>query len=596
VSREHCRFVTDGGGGTQVEDLGSQNGTFVNGARIQGPRRLRPGDEIAVGDSLFVFDGDLEVAVARFGEATLVVTPGEVAAIAAPAPAPAAVAAALEAVRGLGRALGGARSSEAASEIVVQAMRDALAAERAFVLLGGHGGAALRPLAGETGTAAVAAVARPVLERAAAQRRAVVLDDAVGDPAVEDGRTRFRQRPRSVVVAPLLVGDQVAGYLYADRAGGGRFGAEHGALLDCFAAAAVLHGLGGALAPASPAAAAAVGGGGVVAASAAMKKVLDTVAAVARVASTVLVTGESGVGKEEVARLIHRSSARAGGPFVAVNCGAIAESLAESELFGHQKGAFTGASATQEGRIEAADQGTLFLDEIGELSPAIQVKLLRVLQERMVARLGSTVARAVDVRVVAATHRDLAADVKAGRFREDLFFRLDVIRVHIPPLRERPEDLAPLASALLARAAARLGRPDPGLDAGAQAALARARWPGNARELGNVLERALVLRAPGERRPLDDDEVVAAMGGIDPGPAPAAAAGEDTTLASKVAALERAEIVEALRRCRGVKARAAALLGVSRPTLDKKIADLDIDLWRAPGEAGAATALGRKSR
>ena len=216
---------------------------------------------------------------------------------------------------------------------------------------------------------------------------------------------------------------------------------------------------------------------------------------------------------------------------------------------------------------------------MGELPAAIQVKLLRVVQERVFCRVGSTVPRRVDVRFVAATHRELEADVRAGRFREDLFYRLAVIRIRIPPLRERPEDIAPLARALLARTAAALGRRDVGIADDALEALRGCRWPGNVRELGNVLERALVLRAPGATGPLTADEVAASL---DEAPRERPLAG-GTTLASKVDALERAEIEAALRRARGVKARAAQALGLSRPTLDKKLADLDIDVWRGRG-------------
>jgi two-component system NtrC family response regulator/two-component system response regulator AtoC len=259
---------------------------------------------------------------------------------------------------------------------------------------------------------------------------------------------------------------------------------------------------------------------------------------------------------------------------VAVNCGAIAESLADSELFGHQRGAFTGAVTARDGHVEAADGGTLFLDEVGELPPALQVKLLRVLQERVFFRVGSTVPRSVDLRVIAATHKPLEEEVRAGRFREDLFFRLNVLRIAIPPLRERREDVGPLAAALLARIARGLGRPDPGLQPRALAALERAPWRGNARELANTLERALVLRG-GRRDPLSAEEVTLAPGEIGD-----AAPAVGDALADKVAALERSEIVAALRAARGVKAQAARRLGISRPTLDKKMQDLDIDLWR----------------
>jgi DNA-binding NtrC family response regulator len=225
----------------------------------------------------------------------------------------------------------------------------------------------------------------------------------------------------------------------------------------------------------------------------------------------------------------------------------------------------------------------LFLDELGELPAAQQVKLLRVLQERVLSRVGSTIPLRVNLRVVAATHRDLDADVRAGRFREDLFYRVAVIRVQLPALKDRPQDIAPLARALLARVATDLGRRDPGLDASAEKALAGGRWPGNARQLSNALERALVLRPSEDLQPLSADDLRGATAESDPlggdrlDERPTAAAG---ALGEKVAALERAEIEAALRRSRGVKSRAATALGLSRPTLDKKLAELGINLWK----------------
>jgi two-component system response regulator HydG len=210
----------------------------------------------------------------------------------------------------------------------------------------------------------------------------------------------------------------------------------------------------------------------------------------------------------------------------------------------------------------------------------VQAKLLRVLQERLFFRLGSTSARRADVRVVAATHRDLEQEVAAGRFREDLFFRLNVLRIPLPPLRERPEDLPALARALLERTADRLGRRCPVLDATAERALGRWRWPGNARELSNVLERLLVMREPDDQSAIDVAEVNAALG-RDPAASAAGAGGaaDEAPLAEKIAHLERQEIEAALRRARGVKSHAARALGLSRPTLDKKIAELGIDIW-----------------
>jgi transcriptional regulator with PAS, ATPase and Fis domain len=301
--------------------------------------------------------------------------------------------------------------------------------------------------------------------------------------------------------------------------------------------------------------------------------------AAARVDSTVLLLGETGTGKEEIARLIHARGRRSHGPFLAVNCGAIAEGLAESELFGHERGAFTGATTTRLGAFESADGGTLFLDEIGDLPPALQATLLRVLQELAVVRVGASLPRQVDVRVIAATHRDLTERVRAGLFREDLFFRLNVLPITLPALRERLDDIPLLARVLLERIARRLGLRDPQLSPAAEIALAEWDYPGNVRELGNILERILVMRDPHDPGPVDRDDVRAALGhGLRPD-ASRDAGKADENLADAVARTEKTNIEAALRRARGVKSHAARLLGISRPTLDKKIADLSIDIW-----------------
>jgi DNA-binding NtrC family response regulator len=596
VSREHCRFQVRSGA-LELEDLGSHNGTFVNGERLTGARRLAPGDEIAVGDSLFVVDGDghADAAAARFGDATLIVTPGDEAP-AAIEPAAGAESAspspgALAAVTALAAELGACPDLETSSRAVLGAIERALGPKRGFVLLWDGARGLVRPLVGQSDDATVS-ISRTVLELAARRRRGIALEDAVADRALRGARSVVRHRLRAVAVAPVIVGGEVVGFLHADREGPG-YTAADAALLECLAGLFALAGhlpapaAKGKAAP-EPAADAPIG------ASPAWAAAVRAAEASAPTSSTVLITGESGTGKEELAKYVHRRSRRAAGPFVAVNCGAIPEALAESELFGHEKGAFTGAGAARIGSIEAADGGTLFLDEVGELPAPLQVKLLRVLQERLYCRVGSAVPRRVDLRVVAATHRDLDADARAGRFRQDLFYRIAVIRIHAPPLRERPEDVPPLARALLGRLAAALGRRDPGFRDEAVAALQRWAWPGNVRELGNVLERALVLRPADATGPLAGGEIATALGEAPPSADDPAGASEDAPLADKVAALERAEIEAALRRARGVKSRAAEALGLSRPTLDKKIADLGIDLWRGPEAAPAAERRGRR--
>jgi two-component system response regulator HydG len=299
--------------------------------------------------------------------------------------------------------------------------------------------------------------------------------------------------------------------------------------------------------------------------------------------STVLLTGETGTGKELVAGLIHARSARAGRPFVKVNCAALPETLLESELFGHERGAFTGADRARVGRFEQADGGTLFLDEVGDTSPATQAKLLRVLQEREFHRLGGTRVLRSDVRIVAATNQELAAAVAAGRFREDLYFRLNVIQIHLPPLRERGADVARLAQHLLAESARELGRPGLALRPTAIDKLLAHPWPGNVRELRNAIERAALLAEGGWIGPDD----LALGGGAEEEAAPAL---RDAPLAE----LERAAVLAALRRSGFVQKDAAARLGVTRRKLNYMIRKMGIThaSWRrnrapdADGEAG----------
>ena len=296
----------------------------------------------------------------------------------------------------------------------------------------------------------------------------------------------------------------------------------------------------------------------------AMTPVIDSLRKVAATRATVLLLGESGTGKEVAARAIHAWSDRREGPFVAVNCAALAESLLESELFGHEKGAFTGAVARRRGRIELADGGTFLLDEVGELAPALQAKLLRVLEERGFERVGGSQTVRVDVRWIAATNRDLQTMAMTGAFREDLYHRLAVFPVRMPPLRERAEDIVPLAEVLLARIATAMGRPSLRLTPVAAAALARAQFRGNVRELANVLERAAILA--------DDDAIGTELLAISPTPAPAAPAGTKS-----LADLERDAIKDALRRHGGNRKHIAQELGISVRTLYDKIRRYDLE-------------------
>ncbi|MCP3101161.1 sigma-54-dependent Fis family transcriptional regulator [Myxococcus sp. K15C18031901] len=300
---------------------------------------------------------------------------------------------------------------------------------------------------------------------------------------------------------------------------------------------------------------------GMVARSESMQKVINLARRAAKVDSTVLVTGESGVGKERIARLIHDESSRAHKAFIAVNCAAVTESLLESELFGHVRGAFTGATHDRPGLFEAAHGGTLFLDEVGEVPPSMQAKLLRALQEKEVRRVGENITRKVDVRVVAATNRELGEEVRLGRFRQDLFYRLRVIELRIPPLRERRDDILPLARLLLAEASERLGRKVTGLSPDAADQLLRYGWPGNVRELGNALERAVAL-CEGSRVEREDlpEEVRAAPPSLVP-----------TGNPRRLEDMEKEYILAVLAQNAGNRARTAEQLDIGVATLYRKL-------------------------
>ncbi|MDQ7008130.1 MAG: sigma-54 dependent transcriptional regulator [Acidobacteriota bacterium] len=287
----------------------------------------------------------------------------------------------------------------------------------------------------------------------------------------------------------------------------------------------------------------------------------DVVGRIAATESTVLITGESGSGKEVVARAIHQASPRREHPFIGINCGAIPASLLESELFGHVKGAFTGADRARRGLVEAAEGGTLFLDEIGDMPAQMQVKLLRVLQDRRIRRVGGSEEIPIDVRILAATHRDLDTLVREGRFREDLYYRINVIRVEVPPLRERAEDIPELVAAFLLRQGERLGRRDLAVEPAVIAAFSRYSWPGNVRELENVLERMVALSSGGELR--EDLLPVEIRGGSGLPVAGAGTMPEDFDLESYLDEQRRVFMQQALEQAGGVQTKAARRLGMT---------------------------------
>jgi transcriptional regulator with PAS, ATPase and Fis domain/pSer/pThr/pTyr-binding forkhead associated (FHA) protein len=562
VSREHCVFerVADG---LQVRDLGSRNGTWVNGARLDGARLLQADDSVGIGETLVVVSAEGEALRTREGEATLVLSR---------APLGLTTSASTPTEDVLSRAgrllLEAALSTDSADAArrLARALAAGLGCDE-VVLCRRTPEGALRPFAASP-TGASVSLNRALAEVALLQQRTVSVEETQLRARHDEQTTTVLRQRAFVFCAPLPGRDGPVGVACGVRSMA--FDSEALALAQVLARA-------GAPALALEGRDVAVPVVDLVAQSGAMRQVVEQARRVAPSTSTVLLTGPSGSGKEALARLIHGSSRRAKSAFVAINCGAIPRELAESELFGHEKGAFTGAQAGHAGVFERADGGTLFLDEVGELPPALQVKLLRVLEEKLVTRLGGSTPVSVDVRLLAATNRALEAAVEQGTFREDLFYRLNVVRLSLAPLHERPEDVMPLAQRFLARHATALGRLPPDISEAAERALCAYPWPGNARQLGNALERALVLKA--DDGPIDvgdlPPEVV-----VSRQTAPRAGA----TLGELVAALEREHIVKAMKRFRGVKVQAAEALGISRPTLDRKLAEYAIDWVTEPPE------------
>ena len=322
----------------------------------------------------------------------------------------------------------------------------------------------------------------------------------------------------------------------------------------------------------------------IVGSSPALQRVLDIVKKVAKSNTTVLIRGETGTGKELIAGSIHHNSLRAARNFVKVNCAALQENLLESELFGHEKGAFTGADKQRIGRFEQADGGTLFLDEIGDMSPSTQAKILRVLQEHEFERLGGTRTLRVDVRLIAATNRDLPAMVQTGHFREDLYYRLNVVSIEMPPLRERKDDIVPLANTFIRKFAGELKKKIEGLESDAQKLLMRYNWPGNIRELENTIERAILLA---EGRSI-------ASGDLRLGEVPTAGGGRDHAAVVKIPPtgipledIERHALIEALKMSNWVQKDAAELLSISPRVMNYKIKTLRIEFPRGRRAAPA---------
>jgi transcriptional regulator with GAF, ATPase, and Fis domain len=515
LSRRHCLLMPKSEQ-FAIRDLGSRNGTRVNGVPVD-EQLLSHGDQIAIGSSLLIFllrEDELHLErnpvelteTAEIGNSALLLRPedawyGRPDRGIATLPQTDRVASDLSALLKIATGIGGIRDQDSLQWQLLGMIFDLVPAERGAVLLFDRTGEFSSAVAWDRvrGPGHPVRVSRSVVQRVRGDRVGVVVNDVSGDEVFNQIRTLAELSVSSLLCVPLVVSGTAVGAIYLDsQAPGEHFDDHHLQVMTAVAGIAGIaldnvrqwqqlrqenqelrtevdleHDM--------------------IGASPRMKNVFNFIRRVAPTDSTVLIEGESGTGKELVARAIHRNSPRSEHPFVAINCAAITETLLESELFGHEKGAFTGAVSQQKGKMEAAEGGTLFLDEVSELAPSLQAKLLRVLQEREFERVGGTRPIKLDIRLIAATNRLLLEAVQGGTFRKDLYYRLNVVAVTMPPLRERREDIPSLTDHFIAKASRKCKARMKSLSAEARLYLINYDWPGNVRELENAIERALVL-------------------------------------------------------------------------------------------------------
>jgi len=516
VSRRHC-VIRKEANAFRLQDLESRNNTFVSGVPVR-DRVLVHGDQIRIGNSILVFQGpgfdstvgnvSLQLdATPAPGAATVILRKEDVRYL---QPRPDSLPTTAKTVRDLNvlldfsRTLNSVRGLAALQEKVLEAVLAIAPADQAAILLTDNGIAGLSSASmvgrdRRLGPNQPIHASQTILSRVLDENLAVLSSDVQSDDAYRDAESLIERRIHSVLAVPLEVQGKVLGAMYLDASSpGARFDSD---LLQLVTTLGNIT----ALAIENARHVERLGGENrrlleelnihhsMIGESKAMHEVYGFVSRVAGRDSTVLISGESGTGKELVARAVHMNSGRVDKPFVAINCAAITETLLESELFGHERGAFTGAVSQKKGKLEVAEGGTVFLDEIGELAVPMQAKLLRVLQEREFERVGGTRPIKLDVRLIAATNRDLKEASRTGGFRPDLYYRLNVVSLHMPPLRERREDIPLLAAFFAAHYAERVKRRVDGLSPQARTCLTRYHWPGNVRELENAIERAVVL-------------------------------------------------------------------------------------------------------
>ncbi len=590
VSRKHC-VITQEGAGFRIRDLKSQNGTFVNTVAIE-ELILKDGDQIRIGESQFVFLISGEVPNVLVTTVALcdpeLKARSTVSLSAAEAvylqhrklerETPSATwAHDMSVLFKIIMAINTIRRLEALSQKLLELIFEVVPAQRGAILHADENSAQFSSISGYERLGRDAReiqVSRTIVQRVLNEGVAILGNDISNDETMADAKSLAAFRVESLICVPMVIFGKVIGVIYLDTTDRERhFDERHLQLMTAIAAIAAvatrnllhvewLEGENRRLQADIDLRHDMVGE------SAAMREVYKVIARAAPTDSTVLITGESGTGKELSARAIHRNSPRSARPFIAINCAGLTEPLLESDLFGHEKGAFTGAVSLKRGKLEIADGGTLFLDEMGELTPVVQAKLLRVLQEREFERVGSTRPIKVNVRIIAATNRDIDEAVRNGIIRKDLFYRLNVISLKMPPLRDRQEDIPLLARYFVRRCAEKSKRRISAISPAAEECLRAYEWPGNVRELENAIERAVVLGTTDILLPEDLPEPI-----VETKSASAASAMQfhDAVRESK-----RKIVLRALDEAGGDYAQAASLLGLHVNNLHRLIRNLDL--------------------
>jgi len=591
VSRKHCLLRKEEDDRFQIKDLDSRNGTLVNGLAVK-EQRLRHGDEIATGDSVFLFlvedeDRPLPPSRVEFDDSnptaeTKLIHPRDVVylqpdRLLRELPATSKVARNLSALLKISRVVHAIRDLEELQAQLLDLIFEVVPAGRGAILLAEGAGQEFNCLYARTreaGQPQLVRVSRTIARQVMQENVAILGVDVPTSGRLRDVESLAASEVRSLLCVPLTVFQRVIGCIYLDSTNAAdRFQEDHLQLMAAVAGISAvaldnarrlqwLEQENQRLTTEVRQEQSLVGEG------VRMKEVFQFLARVAPTESTVLIEGESGTGKELAARALHRNGHRGNKPFVAINCAAIPETLLESDLFGHERGAFTGAAVQKKGRLEVADGGVVFLDEIGELAPALQVKLLRVLQEREFERVGGTHPIKIDIRLIAATNRDLNEAVRTGEFRQDLYYRLAVMRLTMPPLREHRDDIPMLTRHFVQKYAKRSKvKPKP-VSREAMAALVNYEWPGNVRELENAIERALVMGSSDMVLLEDLPESLLEQ--------ESAAEMHEGKYHASVKELKKQLILDAVEQTRGNYVEAAGILGVHPNYLHRLIRNLGL--------------------